>query len=69
MQSYSVLMFSSDYKDNGHNVLLDANENAFGTVLAQSLRVNPDAASANGWYAPAPITQQALSRLHRYPDP
>lgn len=49
-----------DYKDDGHNILLDANENAYGPSL------RPSAAAALQADSPAPID---LLGLHRYPDP
>jgi histidinol-phosphate aminotransferase len=54
--------FASDYKDNGTNILLDANENAYGPALVV------DGASAS---ASANSTDPAIDflGLHRYPDP
>ncbi|KAI9167062.1 Histidinol-phosphate aminotransferase [Paramyrothecium foliicola] len=49
-----------DYKDDGTNVLLDANENAYGPSLSQD--VQSAAASADG-------PSLDLLGLHRYPDP
>jgi histidinol-phosphate aminotransferase len=53
---------TSDYKDDGHNILLDANENAFGPGLAleevDRLR--------NGDHASPDVD---LLGLNRYPDP
>ncbi|KAH7035501.1 pyridoxal phosphate-dependent transferase [Microdochium trichocladiopsis] len=46
-----------DYKDNGTNVLLDANENAYGPSLPASM---PSSSSG---------PQIDLLGLHRYPDP
>lgn len=43
-----------DYKDDGTNVLLDANENAYGPGLE---------IYANG------LTDEKTADLHRYPDP
>ncbi|KAM3561259.1 hypothetical protein MY1884_002443 [Beauveria asiatica] len=54
------LLFS-DYKDDGTNILLDANENAFGPSLAPSAASSAAAASSSvdiDWLG-----------LHRYPDP
>ncbi|CAN8102605.1 unnamed protein product [Discula destructiva] len=51
-----------DYKDDGHNILLDANENAFGPPITAA------AAAALQSGSPAP-TKIDLQRLHRYPDP
>ncbi|KAJ4402519.1 histidinol-phosphate transaminase [Gnomoniopsis sp. IMI 355080] len=51
-----------DYKDDGHNILLDANENAFGPPIT--------AAAAAALQANAPAAAQIdLLGLHRYPDP
>jgi histidinol-phosphate aminotransferase len=50
---------SSDYKDDGTNVLLDANENAYGPSL------DADSIAAAG---PSLAGLDPL-RLHRYPDP
>ena len=57
-----------DYEDNGTNILLDANENAFGPSLDFKLDKPPNAATANG------VTNKVVSEvdilgLHRYPDP
>lgn len=53
-----------DYKDDGHNILLDANENAFGPPIT------PAAAAALQQANTAPAaTQIDLLGLHRYPDP
>lgn len=49
-----------DYKDDGHNILLDANENAYGPPISAS------AASALQSGNPVQID---LLGLHRYPDP
>jgi histidinol-phosphate aminotransferase len=53
---------TSDYKDDGHNILLDANENAFGPGLAldevDRLRNDQDASP-----------DVDLLGLNRYPDP
>ncbi len=46
-----------DYKDNGTNILLDANENAYGPGLDLT----------NG--AINAITDEKTAHLHRYPDP
>ncbi|KAF2773270.1 histidinol-phosphate aminotransferase [Teratosphaeria nubilosa] len=51
-----------DYKDNGTNILLDANENAYGPGLALS----EDGKLANGHGNEIEID---LLGLHRYPDP
>ncbi|PIB02928.1 Histidinol-phosphate aminotransferase [Cercospora beticola] len=51
-----------DYKDDGTNILLDANENAFGPGLA----LNNDGKLANGSSSSIEID---LLGLNRYPDP
>ena len=53
-------LFYSDYKDDGTNVLLDANENAYGPGLALN-------ANANGALGAHP--QIDFLGLNRYPDP
>ncbi|CCC06966.1 hypothetical protein SMACR_00990 [Sordaria macrospora] len=50
-----------DYKDDGTNILLDANENAYGPPVPQSL------ASGSGSGSSGP--ELDLLGLHRYPDP
>lgn len=53
----------SDYKDDGTNVLLDANENAYGPGLALS----EDGKLANG---DSQVSVEVdLLGLNRYPDP
>ncbi|KAK4130223.1 histidinol-phosphate aminotransferase [Trichocladium antarcticum] len=53
-----------DYKDNGTNILLDANENAFGPPL-------PRTAPTTTTTTPTPTNYPTLdlTTLHRYPDP
>ncbi|KAK4235279.1 histidinol-phosphate aminotransferase [Achaetomium macrosporum] len=46
-----------DYKDDGTNILLDANENAYGPPLNNTLNGIPSGPSLD------------LTTLHRYPDP
>ncbi|KAI9809226.1 MAG: hypothetical protein M1825_002517 [Sarcosagium campestre] len=66
-----------DYKDNGTNILLDANENAFGpglTLDAVGRLGDSDKHVVNGLGAPSveTLTVQSdidLRGLHRYPDP
>ncbi|KAK3117037.1 histidinol-phosphate transaminase [Teratosphaeriaceae sp. CCFEE 6253] len=53
-----------DYKDDGTNILLDANENAYGPGLALS----PEGQLSNGEKRDADVTIDLLG-LHRYPDP
>ena len=53
----------SDYKDDGTNILLDANENAYGPGLALS----KDGRLANG---DSKVNVEVdLLGLNRYPDP
>jgi histidinol-phosphate aminotransferase len=51
----------SDYKDDGHNILLDANENAYGPglVLENGIHANGDSSSL----------EVDFLGLNRYPDP
>lgn len=53
---------NSDYKDDGTNILLDANENAYGPGLALS----EDGKLANGHTSDIEVD---LLGLNRYPDP
>jgi histidinol-phosphate aminotransferase len=55
-------LLSSDYKDDGTNVLLDANENAYGPGLA----LGSNGKLANGGASDIEID---LLGLNRYPDP
>jgi histidinol-phosphate aminotransferase len=57
----------SDYKDNGTNILLDANENAYGPSLPPSLIASTNGRSSNA----ANHNDSAIDflGLHRYPDP
>lgn len=54
----------SDYKDDGTNILLDANENAYGPGLALDEEGKLNGASG----APASVDVD-LFGLNRYPDP
>ncbi|KAB8349598.1 hypothetical protein FH972_023622 [Carpinus fangiana] len=64
---------SSEYKDDGTNILLDANENAYGPGLALS----PDGKLVNGSASSTAVangtadsnTEVDLLGLNRYPDP
>ena len=47
-----------DYKDDGTNILLDANENAYGPGLELT-----NGGAVNGH------TNDKTAHLHRYPDP
>lgn len=53
-----------DYKDDGHNILLDANENAYGPPLSGETAAALQAQGSEG-----SGTQIDLLGLHRYPDP
>ncbi|EPE03137.1 histidinol-phosphate aminotransferase [Ophiostoma piceae UAMH 11346] len=67
-----------DYKDDGTNVLLDANENAYGPPFATNATTTTTDASSNG-SSQAPKAATLISEaesagfdllgLHRYPDP
>ena len=48
--------YISDYKDDGTNILLDANENAYGSSLAGEMGASGEAVLD-------------LTAMHRYPDP
>ncbi|AEO70786.1 2aa69e8f-b9d5-45ba-980b-3128e7f44ba6 [Thermothielavioides terrestris] len=56
-----------DYKDDGTNTLLDANENAFGPPLPTTTTTNNSNSSLPT--PPNAATPLRLSTLHRYPDP
>lgn len=56
----------SDYKDDGTNVLLDANENAFGPALPSTWLAGSGAPESKTDGAAPEID---LLGLHRYPDP
>lgn len=58
----SALNVASDYKDDGTNVLLDANENAYGPGLA----LDSNGTAVNGHHNSADID---FLGLNRYPDP
>lgn len=64
-----LIQLISDYKDDGTNVLLDANENAYGPGLA----LNPEGAlqdsAANGGSTGSSKPDIDLLGLNRYPDP
>jgi histidinol-phosphate aminotransferase len=57
----SMLTKSSDYENNGINILLDANENAFGPTLSSGFH----GLASNGTQSPS----LDLLGLNRYPDP
>ncbi|KAF2036788.1 histidinol-phosphate aminotransferase [Setomelanomma holmii] len=56
-----------DYKDDGTNILLDANENAYGPGLA--LNGDGKLPGINGTSDPAASIEVDLLGLNRYPDP
>ncbi|KAH7068653.1 pyridoxal phosphate-dependent transferase [Paraphoma chrysanthemicola] len=57
-----------DYKDDGTNILLDANENAYGPGLALNGDGKLAGAKANGTDAASSVDVDLLG-LNRYPDP
>src|SRR5690242_19336486 len=57
---------ASDYKDDGTNILLDANENAYGPSLALNGEGKLPGANANGRSDSVDLD---LLGLNRYPDP
>ena len=57
----------SDYKDDGTNILLDANENAYGPGLA--LNGQGKISSTNGTSDSSYAIDVDLLGLNRYPDP
>lgn len=60
--------WNSDYKDDGTNVLLDANENAYGPGLELKQHGKLKSPAVSG-YADRPAAELDLLGLHRYPDP
>ena len=63
---HTGLTHHSDYKDDGTNILLDANENAYGPGLAvDSSSGKLQNASSNGETS----LEVDLLGLNRYPDP
>lgn len=63
---HMFLMRLSDYKDDGTNILLDANENAYGPGLSLGTNGSYPNGSVNG-HAAGP--QVDFLGLNRYPDP
>lgn len=59
----------SDYKDDGTNILLDANENAYGPGLALNGDGKLPGANANGTSDSSSAIDVDLLGLNRYPDP
>ncbi|KAL9040051.1 MAG: hypothetical protein Q9180_002157 [Flavoplaca navasiana] len=57
-----------DYKDDGTNILLDANENAYGPSLDVLGNLHSDSSDPNGAIGPKKLDIDLLG-LHRYPDP
>ncbi|KAI9847624.1 MAG: histidinol-phosphate transaminase [Sclerophora amabilis] len=58
-----------DYKDDGTNILLDANENAYGPALALDQDGRALNGTANGASHDAKQLEVDLLGLNRYPDP
>jgi histidinol-phosphate aminotransferase len=65
----SELIACSDYKDDGTNILLDANENAYGPGLALNGEGNLPGANVNGTSDSSSAIDVDLLGLNRYPDP
>jgi histidinol-phosphate aminotransferase len=59
----------SDYKDDGTNILLDANENAYGPGLALDNDGKLSGVNANGASDSGASIDVDLLGLNRYPDP
>jgi len=64
-----ALTTDSDYKDDGTNILLDANENAYGPGLALNGDGKLPGANVNGTSDSASSIDVDLLGLNRYPDP
>lgn len=60
---------ASDYKDDGTNILLDANENAYGPGLALNGAGKLPGANVNGTSDSSASIDVDLLGLNRYPDP
>ena len=60
---------ASDYKDDGTNILLDANENAYGPGLALNGEGTLPGAKVNGTSDSSASIDVDLLGLNRYPDP
>ena len=65
---YGLINVFSDYKDDGTNVLLDANENAYGPGLDLDRNGRSGSEKVNGKTGPREMEMDLLG-LHRYPDP
>jgi histidinol-phosphate aminotransferase len=59
----------SDYKDDGTNILLDANENAYGPGLVLDNNGKLPGLNANGTSDSDASIDVDLLGLNRYPDP
>lgn len=59
----------SDYKDDGTNVLLDANENAFGPSLVLNEAGGLAQSAVTGQPTKSSQPEIDLLGLNRYPDP
>lgn len=66
LSSFTQAHTASDYKDDGTNILLDANENAYGPSLALNGEGKLPGANANGRSDSVDLD---LLGLNRYPDP
>ncbi len=64
-----MLMATSDYKDDGTNILLDANENAYGPGLELNSQGQLSGSKVNGTTDAASSIDIDLLGLNRYPDP
>lgn len=60
---------ASDYKDDGTNILLDANENAYGPGLALNEGGKLYGANINDTSKSSASIDVDLLGLNRYPDP
>ncbi|MCJ1295666.1 histidinol-phosphate transaminase [Xylographa carneopallida] len=58
-----------DYKDNGTNILLDANENAYGPSLNLKTNGSVNQKGINGSVVSTTPDMKLLLGLNRYPDP
>lgn len=66
--SYLWLTIRSDYKDDGTNILLDANENAYGPGLDLEEHGKLSSGTIDGDLDERALEIDLLG-LHRYPDP
>ncbi|KAK3307518.1 pyridoxal phosphate-dependent transferase [Chaetomium strumarium] len=58
-----------DYKDDGTNILLDANENAYGPAISRPNNSNNNNNDSSVTNRPSSGPSLDLTTLHRYPDP